>query len=174
MFPFALWCSGSIDKETDKYHWQVSNLWRSIQKRLFTKRKRKQMRTTASQIEIRNIYSGLRAFTGWLKLRAELAAMLACSMHISLLICRKTHDELSELSSTHSQFRNCLLWGLDPQGSRGPSTKKKALAIPANLTREGETRDQDRERAGTARLALNLKTSLMGIKISGDKAFNNH
>lgn len=32
----------------------------------------------------------------------------------------------------------------------GPSTEKKGLAIPAHLTREGETREWDRERAGTA------------------------
>lgn len=57
------------------------------------------MHTTASQIEIRNIYSGLRAFTGQLKLRAKLEAMLACSMYISLLICKKTHNELSELKA---------------------------------------------------------------------------
>lgn len=58
------------------------------------------MHNTASQIEIRNIYPGLRAFTGQLELQAKLEAILSRGTCISLLVCRKTHNELSGLSST--------------------------------------------------------------------------
>lgn len=67
------------------------------------------MHNTASQIEIRNIYPGLRAFTGQLELQAKLEVTLGCGTRISLLVCSKTHNELSGLSSTHSQLRNSLV-----------------------------------------------------------------
>jgi len=72
--------------------------------------------------------------------------MLACSMHISLLICRKIHNELSELSPT----RSVKLLIVRPGSSAGrgvQALRKRGRPFLPQRERQG---NRDRERAGIA------------------------